>query len=128
MKIFLCITLLLFVACSANPPQEKRVEMLVKVYLDSLNTNTKDYEILKYKNLQPIYNTVNDDPNYERYKNAPLKLDSIRVHFKAQITAWVIYVKFRGTDQFDNLGIHYSQCWIDKNLSKCLVILPSVER
>jgi hypothetical protein len=128
MKKILFITLLFFVACSTNPPQERKAEILVKVYLDSLNNNTKDYEILKYKNLQPIYNTVNNDPNYERYKNLPLKLDSIRIHFKPQITAWVIYVKFRGKDQFNNLGIHYSQCWINKNLSKCVVVLPSVER
>ncbi|MDB4902781.1 MAG: hypothetical protein JWQ63_2062 [Mucilaginibacter sp.] len=74
-----------------------------------------------YKHFHTIYSTVDDDPNYERYKNSPQKLDSIEKNFSPKIRAWVIYVTFKGKDKYGNFGEHVYQCAINKNLSKCVV-------
>jgi hypothetical protein len=62
-----------------------------------------------------------DHPNYEKYKNDPVKSDSVRKKYKPKITAWVINVTYKGKDGYGNIGTHKYQCVIDTGLSKCVV-------
>jgi hypothetical protein len=122
MKKSLFAFFLFFIAACANQSkEEKKAEQLVRLYVDSLNHNSSNYQIIKYKDFHAIYSTVDDDPNYERYKNNPPKLDSIQKKFIPTIRAWVIYVTFKGKDKYGNFGEHVYQCAIDKKLSKCIV-------
>jgi|GEM_PF-5028973 len=120
MKKLTFIVALFFAACSISQEQ-KKAEQLVKLYLDSLNNQSNKYQIDQFENFHAIYTTIDDDPNYERYKNDSAKLDSIDAHFSPKIRGWIIYVVFKGTDDYGNFGEHTYQCAIDKNLSKCIV-------
>lgn len=121
MKKLLFIGVMLILACNINSPEQKKAEALAKVYLDSLNHNSGNLEIINFERVYSIHNSLADDPNYEKFKYDPLKSDSIRKHFKPQITGWIIHVTFKGTDGYSNFGIHKYQCLIDKRLSKCVV-------
>jgi|ERR1700761_1615718 len=117
-KKLLAVILCSLVSCNRNKAEEIKAEKLVKMYLDSLNQNTNNYAIIGYENVHPIYTTVEDEPNYEKYKNTPSKLDSINRTYSPKIRSWIIYVTFKGKDNYGNLGKHTYQCTMDKNLSK----------
>ncbi len=115
------IIMLCFIAACGNSREQKKAEQLVKSHLDSLNHNSNHYEIISYKDFHPVYTTVEDDPNYEKYKNTLSKLDSVNRKYSPKIRAWVIYVTFKGKDNYGNFGKHIYQCAINKNLSKFIV-------
>ncbi|MGN6638214.1 MAG: hypothetical protein ACTHJ8_04825 [Mucilaginibacter sp.] len=119
-KLALIGTLILF-SCNSKSIEQRKAEVLVKKYLDSMNNN-KNYEITKFNEFHPIYDSFADDSSYEKLKNNPLKLDSLKKAFKPTITSWGIFVTFKGT-QHDNEGTHTYQCLINKNLTKCIVCL-----
>jgi hypothetical protein len=124
MKKTLFIVLLFFIAaCSNSSSEEKKAKQLVKLYLDSLNHKINGYEIIGYEDFHPIFTTVEDDPNYEKYKNNSSKLDGIKEKYVPKIRAWVIYATFKGRDNYGNFGKHFYQCVVDKKLSKCIVAI-----
>jgi hypothetical protein len=110
-------------ACTYKSKEENKAEQSVRHYLDSLDHNSHSYKIIAYKGLRPTYTELEDEPNYDRYKNSPSKLDSIKRKFSPKIRAWAIFVKFKGKDMYGNFGEHVYLCSIDKNLSKCSVAI-----
>jgi hypothetical protein len=121
-KIPFVFFLFLMTACVYKSKEEKKAEQSVKYYLDSLDHNSHSYQIIAYKGLRATYTELEDDSNYDRYRNVSSKLDSIKRKFSPKIRAWVIFVKFKGKDMYGNFGKHVYLCAIDKNLSKCSVV------
>ena len=111
----------IIVSCGKSSREEKKAEHLVKSFLDSLNHNSNNYQIIGYKDFHPIYTTAEDDPNYEKYKQNSSKLDSINANYSPKVRGWIIYVTFQGMDNYGNFGKHIYQCAIDKSLSKLIV-------
>ncbi len=93
-KLLFIIPLFLIAACNNNSRQQKKAEALVKLYLDSLNGNSSNYQILGYKNFQAIYTSVDDDPNFKRYRFNQSKIDSIEKNFSPKVRGWMIFVVF----------------------------------
>ena len=123
-KIFYFLLVILF-ACNQKSPDQKKAEKLVGIYLDSLNGSLKKAEIIDFGKIHPIYNSYANDPNYDKFKDNKLKLDSIKTHFIPQLTGWEIYVSFKDKDTHGYFGTHTYQCVIDKNLTKCYVGLAT---
>lgn len=101
-------------------PERLKAETAVRHYLDSLNRPNK-YEIVGFSDFFAIHTDYNDDPNYDKLKYDRAKADSIRKHYMPQVRAWVIYVTYRGKDDYGNFGEHRYQCALTKNLTKCVV-------
>ncbi|HZY37521.1 MAG TPA: hypothetical protein VFE53_12775 [Mucilaginibacter sp.] len=123
--LFFLLFILLLTACVSKSNEENKAEQSVKYYLDSLEHNSKGYKIIAFKGLRPTYTALEDDPNYDRYKNNQSKLDSIKRRFAPKIRAWVIFVKFKGKDMYGNVGEHIFLCAIDQSLSKCSVVIET---
>jgi hypothetical protein len=109
--------------CITKSSEEKKAEQSVKNYLDSLDHNSKDCKIIAFEGLRPTYTELEDDPNYDRFKDTPPKLDSIKRKFSPKIRAWAMFVKFKGKDMYGNFGEHIFLCAIEKDLSKCSVVI-----
>jgi len=109
-----------------SSPQQQKAEIAVKKYLDSLDAPVK-CEIVKFSNFHPFYFTYEDDPLYEKYKSIPLKVDSIKRNFKPSVRGWAIYVTYKGKDLFGDIGRHAGLCGLNKDLTKCVTMVPSPE-
>ncbi|MGN6638212.1 MAG: hypothetical protein ACTHJ8_04815 [Mucilaginibacter sp.] len=119
MKKVLLLTVIFFLGCNQFPSEQKKSESLAKLYLTKANSKISDFKIIKFGDVHPVFNSYVDDAHYPDLKNNKSKVDSLRQHFKPKVTSWVIYVEFRGIDNYGNLGVHYYQCWIDKKLDRC---------
>ncbi len=120
MKNFIFLLLILIISsCVSKSIEEAKAETLVKNYLDSLEHNKKGYKIIGFEDLRATYTMVEDAPNYDKYKNNQLKLDSIKRGFSPKIRSWVIFVKFSGRDLEGNFGEHIFLFAIDKDMLKC---------
>jgi len=120
MKKLIIISLLILSGCLPKGAEELKAERAVKVYLDSLNDH-HSCKILSFRHFHSIFDTYEDDPNYDKYKDIPSKLDSIKKHYTPKLRAYIIYVRFQGKDAYGNFGTHTYQCAVDKNLKKCVV-------
>jgi hypothetical protein len=116
-KLLFIIPLFLMTACNNNSKQQQKAESLVKLYLDSLNGNSDNYQILEYKNFQAIYTSADEDPNFKQYRFNPAKIDSIEKNFSPKVRGWIIYVGFKGKGKYAN-GVHEYQFEINKDLSR----------
>jgi hypothetical protein len=121
-KLFM-ILIFCLAACDLCSTEEKKAESLVRPRLQNFNRSSDDYKIIDFKSLHPIYTTFEDDSNYDKYKKAPAKIDSIKKNYKPFITGWVVYVKYKGKDEYGNVGIHTYQCGLDSKLSKVVVMI-----
>jgi hypothetical protein len=117
-KLLFIIPLFLMASCNSNNRQQQKAESLVKLYLDSLNGNSNNYQILGYKNFQAIYTSADEDPNFKRYRFNPAKIDSIEKNFSPKVRGWIIYVVFKGKGKYGTLGEREFQFAINKDLSK----------
>jgi hypothetical protein len=57
-KLLFCALFFLIAACSNNSKEQGKTEQLVKLYLDSLNHNSNNYQIVGYKHFHTIYSTL----------------------------------------------------------------------
>lgn len=72
MRKLLLLGLLFLAACDTDSPKQKKIEKLVAIYLDSLNNNAPNYKIIRFSSLHATFDPT-DHPNYEKYKNNPIK-------------------------------------------------------
>jgi hypothetical protein len=122
MKYIVLFGFILFIAsCTIldSSPEQKKAEISVKKYIDSISTPIK-CKIINFNDFHPTYFTYEDDPQYDKYKNNKFKADSIKKNFKPTIRAWVIYVTYNGKDSYGNIGKHKYICALTKDLNKCV--------
>lgn len=118
MKRIYILGLIFISACNIQLSKQQKAEKLVRLFLDSINY-PGNYEIVKFTQLDTIFSSFDEDPNYKKYKMDSLKVDSIKRHFKQKIEGWSLFVTYQGKNNQGILGRHVYICRIDKEFSKC---------
>ena len=114
------ISLLLCGACVSKSPEQEKAEKLVKRYVEKLCHNSSDCKI-SCTHFRPFYAAVEEEPEYEKFKDDRRKLDSLKKKFSPKIRGWGISVRFYGKNQYCVTGDHQYQIAIDKDISKIIV-------